>query len=407
MPVISTNTAANSALVNLNRNSAMQENYLNQLSSGSRINKSSDDAAGLAVSVQLQSDITTLEQSARNAQQGEALLQIADGALSRQADILQRMKSLATQYNSGTVDDEAREFINAEYEELIKEIDLITTSTEYNGNNLIDGGFNQDFIVGIQVEDKISVDLTDIDTSATGLGLSNTLSLSTLDVFEATIVRTDGTDPTADTLISDLDATSELRDGAIQFTFDANADGDFVDTNEYDLTYTVATGDTIQDVVDGINALVDANGDQVFRAVFERGQLKVELYNGAAVDIDNDGESDGALSVVGAGNNAGLTAANVFSPNQVFDDLQVIDAAIRDVSEARSTIGAYTSAMQYQGENIATQIENLTAAKSTIVDADIAEAQTNFTNAQVLTEAATAALAQANALKTSLLAILR
>jgi len=133
MPVISTNTAANSALLNLNKNASMQERYLNQLSSGSRINSSSDDAAGLAVSGQLQADITTLTQSARNAQQAEALLQTADGALARQGDILQRMKSLATQYNSGTVDSTSRSFINAEYTELVTQLDLIKDSSEFNG----------------------------------------------------------------------------------------------------------------------------------------------------------------------------------------------------------------------------------------------------------------------------------
>lgn len=413
MPVVTTNTAANSALNNLNTNSRMQETYLNQLSSGSRINKSSDDAAGLAVSDQLTSDITTLEQSARNAQQAEALLQTADGALARQSDILQRMKSLATQYNSGTVDAESREFINAEYQELLEQLDLITTSTEFNGNNLIDGTYDQEFIVGIQAIDKINVDLSNLDTSATGLNLSSTLSLSNTQVFKTSLSVATG-DVTGTTLLADLDANSELQVAdteTITFSLDANNDGDFTDPGDIDPTAAIFTSvgatSTVNDLITAINGFTPVGSTTpAFSASLDNGSLVVELVDTAVIDSDADGYADGTLTVGGtAGTNTG--AGTPFVANTVYDDLQVIDNAIQEIASARSTIGAFTSAMEFQGDNITTQIENLTAARSTIVDVDIAEAQTNFTNAQVLTEAATAALAQANSLKTSLLALLR
>lgn len=271
MPVVATNTAANSSLFYLNRNSALQSESLSKISSGSRIVRSSDDAAGLAVSDQLQSDITSLETAAQTTQQVEALLQIADGGLARVGEILQRMKALATQYNSGTVDATSQDFINDEYGLLVAEIDLIATSTEFNGQKLLDGSFNPTAVVGVDANYTISVDLSTVDASATtGLSLAN-----------------------------------------------------------------ATTG------------------------------------------------------ITGTG------------------DLDTIDNAIATLGTYRATAGALTSAFEFQGEVISSQIENLSAAKSSISDVDIAAEQSRFTNYQVLTEAAIAGLAQANQMKTSLLSLIR
>lgn len=432
MPVISTNTAANSALLNLNRNAGMQEKFLNQLSSGSRINSSSDDAAGLAVSGQLQADITTLTQSARNSQQAEALLQTADGALARQGDILQRMKSLATQFNSGTVDAQSRNFINAEYTELVNQLDLITSSTEFNGQNLIDGSYNESFVVGISASDSIDVDLSNVDTSSNGLNLNSTLSTSGTGVLNVELTTATGDRATESTLLTAL--TGGFVDVAatdtIELGLDIDADGAFTSANEGEVTITVGAGTTVADVVSQINALNDADGDQIFDAQFTDGNLIVNLVDPSLLETNsalpgvegtvdltltntsggdvlgiNGNDAQGTAFTAGAGLTELVTAgddADLFT-----DDLNIIDTAIQTISDARSTIGAFTSAFQFQNSNINTQIENLSAARSTIVDVDIAEAQTNFTNAQVLTEAATAALAQANQITTSLLSLLR
>lgn len=423
MPVISTNTAANSALLNLNKNASMQEKYLNQLSSGSRINSSSDDAAGLAVSGQLQADITTLTQSARNAQQADALLQTADGALARQGDILQRMKSLATQFNSGTVDSQSRAFINAEYTELTTQLDLIKDSSEFNGQNLIDGSYSQSFVVGISASDSIDVDLTAIDTSRVGLGLSASLSTSSTSILSLDLNTISG-EATNTTALTDLVSGLVIpATETIQFSFDEDGNATAGDaTGEFDITFTEGTnGTTVAELVSFINSAVDGDGNQALSATFEGGTLNVTALN---MDPDGDGNVDanvvvtldtnvtmdgtdgtGAAISYAAGANNAVAAATALSA--INDDLAQIDNAITSIANARSQVGAFTSAFQFQNANINTQIENLTAAKSTIVDVDIAEAQTNFTNAQVLTEAATAALAQANQITTSLLSLLR
>jgi flagellin len=170
MPVISTNTAANSALRYLNINSNEQSSSLSKIASGSRITKASDDAAGLAIATGLQSDVTALEQAATNASQASSILQIADGALSNISDILQRMKALATQSNSGSVTDAQRAYLDAEYQELNSEIDGIAEGTRYNGESLLDGSSDfasgVNFMVGTNTTDVISVTIEAADSSA-------------------------------------------------------------------------------------------------------------------------------------------------------------------------------------------------------------------------------------------------
>jgi len=129
MPVISTNIAANSAVRYLNVNSADQTSSLSKLASGSRISQASDDAAGLAISTRITSDVTTLTQAATNASHGISVLQTADGGAANISDILQRMKALASQSASGTVTDNERTYIDAEFSQLTEEINGISEST--------------------------------------------------------------------------------------------------------------------------------------------------------------------------------------------------------------------------------------------------------------------------------------
>jgi len=176
MPVIATNTAANSALRYLNLNSDTESSITSKLASGSRITKASDDASGLAIGTRIQSDVTVLGQAATNASQATAILQTADGGLARISDILQRMKSLATQSYSGSVTDNERAYITSEYSELMKEIDGIASSTRYNGVSLLDGtgvyASGVDFMVGTSTSDVIQVKIADVDSTALGINSS-------------------------------------------------------------------------------------------------------------------------------------------------------------------------------------------------------------------------------------------
>ncbi|WP_420134813.1 flagellin [Rhodopseudomonas sp.] len=178
MPAISTNTAANSAVRYLNINSAQETSSLSKLASGSRITSASDDAAGLAISTRISSDVTTLQQAATNASQAVAILQTADGGASNISDILARMKSLASESASGTTTDSSRAYINSEFSQLSSQIDSIASGTRYSSQSLLDGtsvfASGVSVLVGTQGSDTITITLSDLKSA--------TLGVSSLDV---------------------------------------------------------------------------------------------------------------------------------------------------------------------------------------------------------------------------------
>lgn len=161
MPVISTNTAANSALRFLNTNSMEASSSVGKLASGSRIVRASDDAAGLAIGTRLNADSVVLQQAMSNAAQGASIVQVADGALARISDVLTRMKSLAAQSLSGTPTNIERGYIQAEFAQLLTEITEISDNTRFNGQSVLDGALGtQNFFVGTAAADLIAVDFT-------------------------------------------------------------------------------------------------------------------------------------------------------------------------------------------------------------------------------------------------------
>jgi flagellin len=183
MPVISTNTAADAAVRYLNLNSAQESSALSKLSSGSRITSASDDAAGLAISTRISSDITTLQQAATNASQATSILQTADGGASNISDILARMKSLASESASGTTTDSSRAYINSEFTQLSSEIDSIASGTRYSGQSLLDGtsvfsGTGVAVMVGSSSTDTINVALSTLTSTSLGVN-SATINVST------------------------------------------------------------------------------------------------------------------------------------------------------------------------------------------------------------------------------------
>jgi flagellin len=189
MPVIATNTAANSAVRYLNINATEQSKSLSKLASGSRITQASDDAAGLAIATRISSDVTTLQQAATNASHGVSILQTADGGASNISDILQRLKALATEAASGTVGDTERSYINEEFSQLIDEIDTIASGTRYNGVSLLDDtdtdnefDTGTDVIVGSDTTDTITItidSLTSTDLGVAALDVSTQAGAAT------------------------------------------------------------------------------------------------------------------------------------------------------------------------------------------------------------------------------------
>ncbi|MGV7219210.1 flagellin [Bradyrhizobium sp. UFLA05-112] len=217
MPAISTNTAANAAVRYLNINSAQETSALSKLSSGSRITSASDDAAGLAISTRISSDVTTLQQAATNASQATAILQTADGGASNISDILARMKSLASESASGTTTDSSRAYINSEFSQLTSEIDSIASGTRYSSQSLLDGtsvfSSGVSVLVGSSSSDTITITLSSLTASS--------LAVSSLDVSSQS-----GATSALDTLDSAIDTVSAARAsiGAQESRFNFSSD---------------------------------------------------------------------------------------------------------------------------------------------------------------------------------------
>lgn len=396
MPVISTNIAANSAVRYLNINSAEQTSSLSKLASGSRITQASDDAAGLAISTRISSDVTALTQAATNSSHGVSVLQTADGGASNISDILQRMKALASQSSSGTVTDTERAYINAEFEQLIEEVDGIATSTRYNGDSLLDGstaGYTNGIsvMVGSSSSDTIMLQLSSLDSDTLGL--------------------TGGAAATSAASILGTDFTS-------------------IDASGGDITFDV-NGQTVTLADDG-----GAAGDGIWSADAIAGAITQALVAGSVTDLTVTAEdgaltftstSTGAASFIEINNFSGTTAAEMglsttatYGADATTDTslsvatqsgaeaaLTALDTAIDTVSRARADIGALESRFGFRSEQIATSIENLQAANSAIIDTDVAEESSKLASAKVKTSAAVAAAAQASQMPEDLLRLLQ
>ena len=397
MPVISTNIAANSAVRYLNINSADQTSSLSKLASGSRITQASDDAAGLAISTRISSDVTALTQAATNASHGISVLQTADGGASNISDILQRMKSLASQASSGTVTDTERAYIDAEFSQLIDEVDGIATGTRYNGESLLDGSSTQYNSTGIAV--------------MVGSSAADTITLALASLDSASLGLTSGAAATSAESIVGTEITSIDASGG-DITFDVNGE-----------TVTLA-------------ATGGAAGDGIWSADAIAGAITQALAAGGVTDLAvtaDDGKlsftssSTGAASYIEINNFGGTTAADlgltttatygadatttgtlsVASQTGADTALTALDTAIDLVSQARADIGALESRFGFRSEQIATSIENLQAANSAIIDTDVASESSKLASAKVKTQAAVAAAAQASQMPQDLLKLLQ
>ena len=197
MPVVATNTAANTATRFLNYNNSMAAGSVGKLASGSRIVKASDDAAGLAIASRLNSDVVALQQASVNASQGASMVQVADGGLARIGDVLSRMKALAAASLSGVPTDNERAFIDAEFQQLRQEIDGIAATTRFNGASLLDGTGTTaaSFFVGTDAADTIDVTFAALATGVTNFTVAGAGSLSlassVADVANATSAMTE------------------------------------------------------------------------------------------------------------------------------------------------------------------------------------------------------------------------
>jgi flagellin len=411
MPVISTNTAANSAVRYLNINASEQSESLSKLASGSRITQASDDAAGLAISTRISSDVTTLNQAATNASHGISVLQTADGGASNISDILERMKSLATEASSGTVTDDDRTYINAEFQQLTDQIDTIADGTRYNGVSLLNGDSSFDsasggtaVVVGSSSDDTINVSISSLTTKDLGVVASDdeaasmTLDPSNIDQFSLAAGKT-------------LTLTIAGDQGDSTVTFTGQTGGS---TFTGDDLISALNGDTVTGITTSLDADTtftkndDGTLTMASTTTGASSSLKLSIDTSASTastDITN--VSDLGIDVTTAtGRDAGesLNVSTQDAANAVLDKL---DTAIDTVSKVRAEIGAQESRFEFTSDSIATSVENLESAKSAITDVDVASEEAKLASSQVKVQAAVAAASSANQMTQDLLKLMQ
>jgi flagellin len=354
---INHNIAALNSYGRLSKNNMATEKSLEKLSSGLRINRAGDDAAGLAISEKMRAQIRGLEQATRNAQDGISLIQTAEGGLNETHSILQRMRELAVQAANDTLTSEDRSSINTEISELKSEIERIALSTEFNTKDLLDGSFGTSRSGGTLV------------TATSGIG-----SLADIKVTGAK-AGTYTFSATATTLTL-LDSAGNAQTLAVsQFTDDT------VQAIKFEQMGISVTTDTT----------FDANG------VTWEGLTVIVSGSTSTFQIGADEGQSMSISIGDMRTSAlGVDNVNILTSSSAGEAITTINDALSVVSEQRATLGAYQNRLEHSINNLSTAAENLTASESRIRDVDMAKEMMSFTKNSILNQAATAMLAQAN-----------
>ncbi|WP_127126491.1 flagellin [Georgenia sp. SYP-B2076] len=388
---INQNIAATNAYRNLSNTQNDLGKSLEKLSSGFRINRAADDAAGLAISEGLRSQVGGLKVAARNAQDGISVVQTAEGALTEVHSILQRLRDLGVQAANDSNNPAARTNIKTESDNLVAELDRIGQSTNFNGTKLLDGTAGTlKFQVGADgdTNSQIAVNLGAANVKA----VANTLTGGDLTTSGTTF------------------AVASIAAVGGAFSFTTNGGGEKT---------TVTTGNLgAPGAFTSVEGLADAlRKDAAFAEHFSVSVKKDA--NGAGTDIvvtaldgrtlataDNTtpGGTGLAAGVAGAAVTGGLKFDSAINAQA---SIKMIDAQIGKISTARADLGAYQNRLEHTVKNINVSIENLSASESRIRDTDMAQEMTNFTRSQILSQAGTAMLAQANQIPQGVLQLLQ
>ena len=417
---VQTNLAALNAANNLTKTQNQLAGSLQKLSSGFRINSAADDAAGLAISEGMRSQMGGIKVGIRNAQDGISVVQTAEGALNETTSILQRMRDLSVQgANGGALTHDASANIQTEITKLQTTLDNISTNTKFNGQSLLTGAYNQNFQVGANVGETVNVAVS-TDASSTGLGVSAaTVNVADQAGYVSGLKVGDaGTPATVATNTTSLSAgaqTTGIQAGAAATAVGAVTIGGVnVDTSS--LTGTSTTGD----LVGMINATAGLAG-KATAALDGTGKIVVtSLTTGAAGKTDSVITGSAKLSIFGAPVVAGGAAAGpvadlaAVAANNLKSGaagavkaIDLIDKAIAKVSTERANLGATQNQFDHTINNANVALQNVTASESRIRDTDMAATMVDFTKSQILSQAGTAMLAQAKSLPQDVLTLLR
>ncbi len=401
---INTNVNSLTAQRNLATSSMSLSQSMQRLSSGLRVNSAKDDAAGLAIAERMNTGVRGLTVAARNANDGISLAQTAEGALGKIGDMLQRMRELAVQSANATNSVQDRIALQAEVKQLSDEIDRVAKQTTFNGQKILDGSFaGAVFQVGANSGDNASLG-----------ALANTTAKALGDV----VYGYDNTNSAIDPLTV-TDITAITSPSALQIS-----DG----LNTYDIGPVKAASsgsERLGQIVEAINRKSADSGVTAYLTRNDNLTFKIDLVSSK---LDSNGDAANVTFTGFTATNAGFANANltnllsavdttsdsigidtltVASQRDSWIALKKIDSAIDQVNSARADLGALQSRFESAVANIEIQIENLAASRGRIVDADFAKETANLSRTQILQQAGTAMVAQANQLPQSVLQLLQ
>jgi len=365
-------------------NNANQQS-MEKLSSGLRINRAGDDAAGLAISEKMRGQIRGLEQAQTNAQDSISLVQTAEGALNETHSILQRMRELAVQSSNDTNTGSDRSEIQKEINQLADEVDRVANTTEFNTKKLLDGS-------KVGLKDKIDGEVS----------VQNNSSIAN---FSASAGDTDNIDVTGTfTITRTTEANGDTTDFSVE---DPNGTGASLDAAD-----TVSVGSatlTVSDVVAGMKS-----GESVTISTKEMETAKTDVSKAVSAQIGaNSGQNmlmgfdNMQASALGIRDSATGEAVDVSTAGKASAAVTSINNAIEAVSTERSKMGAYQNRLDHTINNLGTSSENLTAAESRIRDVDMAKEMMNQTKQNILAQASQSMLAKANQQPQGVLQLLR
>ncbi|GAB3735833.1 flagellin [Luteimonas pelagia] len=410
MQVINTNVMSLNAQRNLSTSGSDLATSLQRLSSGLRINSAKDDAAGMAISERFTTQIRGMDQAARNANDGISLAQTAEGAMGEIANNLQRIRELAVQSRNATNSDTDRAALDAEAQQLKAEIDRVASKTAFNGVQLLDGSFaDQVFQVGANQGETISIDDI-VNASSSSLG-----SWTAVDTTGAsiTIDASDLTDPTdGDDLDGDADTATGVDFASGSFTLNGETINYGALAEQTDAATAEAT--RMSDIATAINGNANLAAAGV-SAAYDSGTGELTISsNGADLVVSGataatSGLSDGttAAATIAGTAQTGFSSLDISSATGADNAMLAMDAALTAINSARAKMGAIQNRFSSVVANLSTTSENLSAARSRIQDADFAKETAQLTRNQILQQAGTAMLAQANQAPQGVLSLLR
>ena len=396
---INTNVVSINAQRNLGLSGNSLATSMQRLSSGLRINSAKDDAAGLAIAERMTTQVRGLSVASRNANDGISLAQTAEGALGKVGDMLQRMRELAVQSSNATNSKSDREALQAELSQLRDEVDRVAKTTSFNGAKLLDGSFTGGaFQVGANSGDNITVGaLGNIKADQLGNAMYSVSKAAVSTTGMASMASAvKGTTAAARTIsIQGANNTTAIK---VEIARDANV------TDEEALGKVVAainskTADT------GVTAYLETD-DAGAKSIQFRATAKADGTTGT-VTVSGAGLPSTTLTAQTDAKLKGIDDLDISTQAGSWEALQSIDSAIDKVSTARGELGAVQTRFEKAVENIDIQNENLSAARGRITDADFAKETANLSRTQILQQAGTAMVAQANQLPQQVLSLLR